>query len=93
MYSIKDMIDNLLKENKYKLPNHIPFSRVNLQWWSLGKEFGYPECCIENFIKLANKGQAPYMTMMFKYGYKVREFHNKFSYVPCDDCLRRFINA
>lgn len=41
-------------------------------WKVIGKQYGYPECCIEEFVKLEHIGE-------------VRKLHGT-GYIPCKKC-------
>jgi hypothetical protein len=49
----------------------------------MGRKFGYPECCIDNFINLIEEGKSPYWYMRWKYG---KDRFAKTGYVRCSKC-------
>lgn len=48
----------------------------------LGKYYGYPQCCIDNFVKVDKTGNHPGLYMNEKYG----ESKNNCEHVECLKC-------
>ena len=58
----------------------MPQERVT-PWIKYGREFGYPECCVQNFSHLSKHGLSAAIVMDYLYG----EDSCK-EYVRCPDC-------
>ena len=63
--------------------DNIDYSKEDeLRDYKLGKEFGFPECCIENFITLKKRGFNPFEYMVSIYG------DENVGYVRCIECRK-----
>ncbi|MHA2039658.1 MAG: hypothetical protein ACW98X_24845 [Promethearchaeota archaeon] len=86
------MTQNTTEKQSIRNENGLKFKNWLYKWypeetraqyyWSMGKFFGYPDCCIRNFVKIVCEYNAPAAWMMlFKYG-EDPDYH----YVRCDKC-------
>lgn len=64
-------------ESKYMFPMHI----------ELGRMYGYPECCIQQFAKEALLGMPVALVRSLKHKKLIPNF---LGYVPCDKCMQNF---
>ena len=56
----------------------------------LGNHFGYPKCCIDNFVKLNKKGILVYLYMLKNHNHPETK---KPLYVMCKSCIKRYYHV
>ena len=56
----------------------------------LGEFYGYPKCCVEQFVEENNKGilSAMYRSASFRFSLEWLQLN----YVPCDKCMAQIIS-
>jgi hypothetical protein len=52
----------------------------------LGKYFRYPQCCIDNFVRLNNLGEMAGVYMREKYGESKNKNKDNYKHVECAKC-------
>ncbi len=52
----------------------------------LGRYFRYPQCCVDNFVRLNNMGECVGAYMREKYGESKNKIKNNYKHVECAKC-------
>jgi hypothetical protein len=61
-----------------------PVSKYSEHWQERGRYYGYPECCIENFV---NK------VIFRKLSKEQEQVHKNHGFIPCPECAKKVVEG
>lgn len=62
---------------------------ISQMHWELGKLYGYPECCIKQFIEEITTTIQPAIYRQAKH----KRILPAVGYVPCDNCMKKIYDT